>query len=106
MKNFNYKDHKTTIAAALLVLCFLLGVLITYLLTPKVDKDKLCEFELDQVEVLNGKLASLQKEHLVEKTNLTTQMQLDARSECLKKIDNYKKLCETLRCQICNKAKK
>lgn len=104
MKNFNYKDHKTTIIAS--TLSFIFGLLFCYLLTPKVDKDKLCEFELDQVEVLNKKLSSLQRDHLIETTDLTTTLKLEARSECLKKIDNYKKLCETLRCQICNKAKK
>ena len=104
MKALDIENYKHIIAASLA--SFIGGLLMYHLLTPSVNKDELCKFELEQVEVLNTKLASVQKKHLLEKTDLTTEIKLKARSECLKKIDNYKKLCETLRCQICNKVKK
>lgn len=104
----NDLDIKTFLKSELdKIVCFILGLLFMLLFFPeKQIKEQVCKDEIEQMKVLSKQLAEQRAAFLTKKAEIITDTQLKSRDECLKKIDAYKALCETLRCQICEKQRK
>lgn len=106
-----YKDVLTKSSASVLAQCFGFGLALGFLLSfifassPK-PKSEICKIEIAQNKELTFQLSNLRKDFALKKQQILLRCKQDSRDQALKKIEAYKKVCETLRCQICKAAKK
>lgn len=108
MKKIDLNDvtlYKYFIAAGfvLLLLTFLLGY---YSAPDPLPKKIVCESEIAENKALSSQLETLRVDFNTQKTDLIHKITLESQNECLQKIDKYKAICETLRCEICKKMQK
>jgi hypothetical protein len=86
---------------------FILGILSTALLFPKgKPKSEVCRVEIDALAKLTKQNQELRLDFSAKKTKLLLDCKTEAREDTFKKIEDYKKVCEALRCEICNQRKR
>jgi hypothetical protein len=106
-----YKYTLATCSTSVLAQCFAFGLVLGFLLSfifassPK-PKSEICKIEIAQNKELTLQLSNLRKDFALKKQQILLRCKQDSRDQALKKIEAYKKVCETLRCQICKAANK
>jgi hypothetical protein len=105
-----YKYALAKYSTSILAQCFAFGLALGFLLSfiftssPK-PKSEICKIEIAQNKELTFQLSNLRKDFASKKQKILLRCKQDSRNQALKKIEAYKKVCETLRCQICKGAK-
>lgn len=103
MKNYNTDLLRKMLLE--LFTAFLLGALLFWIFfTPKtIPKQVVCRDYIGQNFELSKQLENLQVSLNLQKTDLIKKIKLKETKMCLSKIEKYKALCETIRCEICKR---
>lgn len=105
MKQLNL-DHLRSILAE--VICaFLFALIVSWLIFSheELPKETVCKDYISQNHTLSKQLEELQVKFNLEKIDLIKEVKLKEADLCLQRIEKYKAVCETLRCEICSRRK-
>jgi predicted RND superfamily exporter protein len=86
---------------------FILGLILSWLLfsQEKIPKETVCKDYIRQTFDLSKQVEHLQLSFNAQKTDLIKTIKLKEAKLCIDRIEKYKAVCETLRCEICKRAK-
>lgn len=105
MKQVNL--HPLRIILAYTSCAFFLGLAASWLMfsNKELPKETICKDYITQNNVLSKQLEDLQVKFNLDKINLIKEVKLKEADLCLQRIEKYKAVCETLRCEICSRRK-
>lgn len=86
---------------------FLFGIILSWFLffQEQIPKETVCKDYITQNLDLSKQVENLQVSFNLQKTDLIKTIKMKEAELCIGRIEKYKAVCETLRCEICKRAK-